>query len=73
MVIIVMNEERIVIRTNREVKQKWRELSVRSGVSNYNEFANKLLELYEVMSEKRGIKNITNLVYHEKLGVDIKF
>ena len=69
----MLNDDRIVIRTNPDVKQKWRELAVKSGMKNYNDFAEKLLELYEVVSRKRGMKNIANLVYYEKIGVDIKY
>lgn len=50
--------KRIVIFCSPETHERWRRNYVSSGTRNYEEFALKLLELYEKLKEKYEVEKI---------------
>ena len=67
--------ERIIIYCSVETKLRWRRAAVSSGCKNYEEFANRLLDLYEFLSEVFETQRIDEIIEKTRLrlqGVKVK-
>jgi hypothetical protein len=66
--------ERIIIYCNKETKRRWQILQLDSDTNNYEDFANKLMDLYELTKKYLGKDNIDELIMrlHEILGVSVR-
>lgn len=67
-------EERIIIYASRETKRRWQKLAIDAETKNYEEFANRLLDLYELTAQYLGEKKIDDLIrrLQEILGVTVR-
>lgn len=67
-------EERIIIYATKETKTRWQKLAIDADVKNYEDFANLLLDIYELSAKYLGERRIEELKrkLEEILGVSIR-